>query len=131
MLLSGEDLERHQRLSSTEEKGEGLTPEKEDSARALNETCVTQQAKDADHPTESPPKATSDNVRAIEHDELNKSATREATCSGSSPSQSSSVSSTETQPYSSRSGQGGQCVRTVAETSPMPDLFAQDEDGDT
>ena len=28
-------------------------------------------------------------------------------------------------------GQAGQCVRTVAETSPMPDLFAQDEDGDT
>ena len=28
-------------------------------------------------------------------------------------------------------GQTGQCVRTVAETSPMPDLFAQDEDGDT
>ncbi|XP_068687147.1 B-cell lymphoma 3 protein homolog isoform X3 [Montipora foliosa] len=127
MACGAEDLERHQRLSSTEEKGEGLTPEKEDSATALDEnnSCVTQQAKVADHPTESPPKATSDNFCAIEHDELNESATREA------PSQSSSVSSTETQSYSSRSGQGGQCVRTVAETLPMPDLFAQDEDGDT
>ncbi|XP_068731937.1 B-cell lymphoma 3 protein homolog isoform X1 [Montipora capricornis] len=133
MACGAEDLERHQRLSSTEEKGEGLTPEKEDSATALDEnnSCVTQQAKVADHPTESPPKATSDNFCAIERDELNESATREATCFGSSPSQSSSVSSTETQSYSSRSGQGGQCVRTVAETLPMPDLFAQDEDGDT
>ena len=28
-------------------------------------------------------------------------------------------------------GQAGPCVRTAAETSPMPDLFVQDEDGDT
>lgn len=27
--------------------------------------------------------------------------------------------------------QSNDCVRTVAETSPMPDLFAQDDDGDT
>ena len=32
---------------------------------------------------------------------------------------------------SAASGQVGPCVRTVAETSPMPDLFGQDEDGDT
>ena len=73
---------------------------------------------------------------AIEHEESEVQEIQRTTSLASSSSGYISAESLERQPQetvstSAAEGQVGDCVRTVAETSPMPDLFGQDEDGDT
>ena len=74
---------------------------------------------------------------ATEHDEAYIVVVKASTSSAESPGLHTSTESggtVESQSHSSTthtSGQSNDCVRTVAETSPMPDLFAQDDDGDT
>lgn len=73
---------------------------------------------------------------AIEHEESDVQDIKRTTSLASSSSGFISAESLERQPQetvstSAAEGQVGDCVRTVAETSPMPDLFGQDEDGDT
>lgn len=70
--------------------------------------------------------------RAIEHDEADTRIIEVGTSSSgeSFEGRESSVSSNSQTPVTT-AGQANDCVRTVAETSPMPDLFAQDDDGDT
>ena len=72
--------------------------------------------------------------RATEHDEADTRVIEEtsyATPSGllllSDTADRQSVAATATV----TTGQSSDCVLTVAETSPMPDLFGQDDDGDT
>ena len=69
---------------------------------------------------------------AIEHEESEVQEIQRTTSLASSSSGYISAESLERQPQASAAeGQVGDCVRTVAETTPMPDLFGQDEDGDT
>lgn len=73
---------------------------------------------------------------AIEHEESDFQDIKRTTSLASSSSGYISAELLERQPQetvstSAAEGQVGDCVRTVAETSPMPDLFGQDEDGDT
>lgn len=69
---------------------------------------------------------------AIEHEESDVQDIQRTTSLASSSSGYISAESLERQPQASAAeGQVGDCVRTVAETTPMPDLFGQDEDGDT
>ena len=62
--------------------------------------------------------------RAIEHDEADNPV-KEATSSGLL------LLCDTAERQTVATGQSSDCVRTVAETSPMPDLFGQDDDGDT
>ena len=71
--------------------------------------------------------------RAIEHDEAD-SRVIGATSSPTSPGLQLLSDTAERHSQAtatSTSGQSNDCVRTVAQTSPMPDLFGQDDDGDT
>lgn len=70
--------------------------------------------------------------RAIEHDEAD-SRVIEATSSAVSSGLLLLCDTAERQTatLSETAGQSSDCVHTVAETSPMPDLFSQDDDGDT
>ena len=73
---------------------------------------------------------------ATEHEESDVQDIQRTTSLASSSSGYISAESLERQPQetvstSAAEGQVGDCVRTVAETTPMPDLFGQDEDGDT
>lgn len=70
---------------------------------------------------------------AIEHEELDVQDIQRTSSLASSTSGYISAESLERQTVSTSAAEGqvGDCVRTVAETSPMPDLFGQDEDGDT
>lgn len=66
--------------------------------------------------------------RAIEHDEAD-TAVKEASSSGLLLL--CDTAERQTVATATPTGQSSDCVRTVAETSPMPDLFGQDDDGDT
>ena len=70
--------------------------------------------------------------RAIEHDEADTRVI-EATSSAASSGLLLLCDTAERQTATPTvtSGQSSYCVHTVAETSPMPDLFGQDDDGDT
>ena len=71
--------------------------------------------------------------RAIEHDEADSRVT-ETTSSPTSPGLQLLSDTAERHSQAtatSTTGQSNDCVRTVAQTSPMPDLFGQDDDGDT
>jgi len=70
--------------------------------------------------------------RAIEHDEAGSRVT-EATSSvvSSGLLLLCDTAERQTATLSETTGQSSDCVHTVAETSPMPDLFSQDDDGDT
>lgn len=121
MFLLGEDQERCQGHSFTT-KGEMLDNEQKCQALSVDENnpCVTQPT---DYSSEICSDATSDKSRtesettedpkevATEHEEAIERGSSVITCS--------------------ILGTGRQRVRTVAKTPPMPDLFAQDEDGDT
>lgn len=147
---------RRQQAHSFKEQGEILERLEQDidsrsAVRALpNVSCVTRDAEsttdDYDRPRKVPSESTSspnhddpgsaneggsDENRkrsATEHDEAEVQVL-EAT--SSSRNESLERQSRELVTAVATGGQIGHCVRTVAETSPMPDLFAQDEDGDT
>lgn len=68
--------------------------------------------------------------RAIKHDETDTPIT-EATSSNSGLLLLCDTAERQSVATSTPTGQSSDCVRTVAETSPMPDLFGQDDDGDT
>lgn len=115
--------------------------EENKSTRSDNVSCVTT-ALPSDH---APPNASSspnsrekkydDNgstakskKRAIEHDEAD-TPVKGATSSGLLLL--CDTAERQTVATATPTGQSSDCVRTVAETSPMPDLFGQDDDGDT
>lgn len=109
-----------------------------------NYPCVTESTETTDRQQKRPSESSSpsDDLRcdsgslethkksAIEHDET---ATQVMASSSLASSTGESLvrQSREFVTTTVTGGQVGQCVRTVAETSPMPDLFTQDEDGDT
>ena len=68
--------------------------------------------------------------RAIEHDETD-TPVKEATSATSGLLLLCDTAERQIVATSTPTGQSSDCVRTVAETSPMPDLFGQDDDGDT
>lgn len=121
MFLLGGDQKRCQGYSFGT-KGEILDDVEKYQASSLddNSPCVTQ-AQAPDYPSEISSEATSAKTRAQSESTKDQDATKheEATERGSGVETCSVL------------GTGRQCVRTVAETPPMPDLFAQDEDGDT
>lgn len=123
MFLLGGDQKRCQGHSFGT-KGEILDDVEKYQASSLDDDspCVTQ-AQAPDYPSETSSDATSAKTRAQSETtkDQNEDTTKleEATEGGSSVETCSVL------------GTGRQCVRTVAETPPMPDLFAQDEDGDT
>lgn len=72
--------------------------------------------------------------RAIEHDEADTrviEATSYATSSGLLLLSDTAERQAVDTATPTTAGQSSDCVRTVAETCPMPDLFGQDDDGDT
>ena len=121
MFLLGEDQERCQGHSFAT-KGEMFDNEEKYQASRVDENnpCVT---KASNYPSEIRSDAASDKSRAesetTEDQEEVTTKHEEAIERGSSIITSSLL------------GTGRQCVRTVTKTPPMPDLFAQDEDGDT
>ena len=115
-----------------------------------NYPCVTtSELSTADHQRKRPSESSSpsDNLRAergssenqkksaTEHDEVDvqviEATSSLASSSGYISGESLERQSREAVTIAVTGGQIGPCVRTVAETTPMPDLFAQDEDGDT
>ena len=114
-----------------------------------NYPCVTTLESTADRPRKTPSESSSpsDNLRAergssenqkksaTEHDEVDvqiiETTSSLASSSGYISGESLERQSREPVTIAVTGGQIGPCVRTVAETLPMPDLFAQDEDGDT
>lgn len=159
-LLSGETRKRRQR-STSKKQGTILDQLEQDSSSTLevNKTpptdysCVTlttdhertagrtvsalisaASSSSDDLRKDSGSKARS-KKRAIEHDEADTrviEATSSATSSGLHLlSDTAERKSHATITPATVAGQSNYCVRTVAETSPMPDLFGQDDDGDT
>lgn len=150
MLLSGENRKRRQG-SSSKQKETVLDRLGQDFCSSLDEnkstpptnfSCVTVTLPSDRKPRKaSPPnsreKKDDDNgskakskKRAIEHDETDTPIT-EATSSNSGLLLLCDTAERQSVATSTPTGQSSDCVRTVAETSPMPDLFGQDDDGDT
>lgn len=158
--MSGESRKRRHGSVSTEKESVLDPSDKgrlivvgEDKPFAAILPCVTDlRGVGADSELDKPPslsddipriQGSSDNSRkeATEHDEANivgvKASSSSTVLSGLSTSavvrgevaDSSLSNTTSTTPHTLV--QSNDCVRTVAETSPMPNLFAQDDDGDT